>query len=512
MTCVTAGEGDGIYRDRQPSNAKAIMSETRLHYNDIFDPSLLLPLLFENIKDYGLIVLDDAGNVTEWSSGASEIFGYSREEMWLKYPDMLMVEEDRLQGQFQKELESAREAGRADDTRWHRRKDGKKIFIQGTTSALRDESGALKGCAKVVRDLTRQRAAEDALRESEERFQLMVEKVKEYSLVMLDPHGNIASWNQGAERIEQYRAEEVLGKFYGMLYLPEDQESGRPQHNLREALRKGTHDDRGPRVRKDGTVYIADASITAIFDEERGHIGFTKVVKDATEQVEHEKARVAAEESLRKYAAEIESLNERLKRWITETHHRVKNNMQVVMALIDYQTVGKKEFVHVKELKRLKHHIYTLAAVHDTLAHTSKGIMEDDLEAVSARPLIEKLIKLLKQSSGGKELHYEVDDCFFRTKEITALCLIINELVSNAVKYGDQRILVSLRCSDGASKLVVEDDGPGFPEGFDIEKASNIGLELVQSVVASDLKGELELSKGEFGGARITIRTNKTGR
>lgn len=485
------------------------MSDTRRPYNDILEPSLLLPLLLENIKDYGLIVLDEAGNVLEWSTGAAEIFGYSREEMLMKFPDILMVEEDRLRGQFVKELESAREVGRADDTRWHKRKDGKQIFIQGTTSALKDSSGVLKGFAKVVRDLTRQRTAEDALGESEERFRVMVEKIKEYAVFTLDPKGNISSWNLGAQRIKQYRAEEVLGRFFGMLYLPEEQKAGRPEYNLKEALRKGTHDDKGPRVRKDGTVFIADASITAIFDRERVHLGFTKVVRDATELEEHEKARVAAEESLRKYAAEIESLNERLRRWITETHHRVKNNMQVVMALIDYQTVGKKEFVHIEELKRLKHHIQTLAAVHDTLAHGANN--EDELELVSGRPLLEKLIKLLERSSGGKLLHYEVEECLFRTKEITALCLIINELVSNAVKYGHQNIYITLRFLDGEGVLTVEDDGPGFTEGFDIEKAANIGLELVQSVVTSDLKGKLELSRSEYGGARVTIRATKVG-
>lgn len=487
------------------------MSKSQSEYKDIFDPHRLLPLLFENMRDYGLIVFDEGGKITEWSAGACEIFGFERDEIVGQSGDLLFLPEDQLRGEYEKELTRSREVGRADDTRWHKRRDGSRIFVQGTTSSLRDESGQLKGYAKVVRDLTRQRKAEDALRESEERFQIMVEKVKEYAVFMLDPDGNVATWNYGAERIKGYKAEEVIGKYYGMLYLPEDQEAGKPEHNLREALRKGTHDDCGPRLRKDGVVYVADVSITAIFDEERGHIGFTKVVKDVTRQVEDEKLRTSSEESLRRYSAEIEGLNERLRRAVTETHHRVKNNMQVVMALIDYQTMGKKEYVHVKELKRLKHHIYTLAAVHDTLAHGSKSLGADDEEIISARPLIEKLMKLLRQSAGDKELSYTVDEVFFRTKEITALCLIINELVSNAVKYGKKQIRVRLERGDGHTVLSVEDDGEGFPDGFDIERSSNIGLELVQSVVSSDLKGEFQFDRGELGGARVVVRTSNSG-
>ena len=107
--------------------------------------------------------------------------------------------------------------------------------------------------------------------------------IREFAIFMLDADGHILTWNQGAQRIKQYREDEVLGKHYRMLYTPDDQKAGRPEKNLSDALKYGQTEDLGWRRKKDGTWFWADAVITTLVDEDGQVIGFGKVIRDLTE-------------------------------------------------------------------------------------------------------------------------------------------------------------------------------------------------------------------------------------
>src|SRR5439155_543130 len=150
-------------------------------------------------------------------------------------------------------------------------------------TALRSADGALLGFAKVTRDLTGRHRAEQALRETEERFRLLVEGVKEYALFMLDPTGRVVSWNAGAERIKGYRADEILGRHFSRFYPPDDVAQGRPEWELERAVRDGEFEDEGWRVRKDGSRFWANVVITPIRDAQGALVGFAKVTRDLTE-------------------------------------------------------------------------------------------------------------------------------------------------------------------------------------------------------------------------------------
>jgi PAS domain S-box-containing protein len=149
---------------------------------------------------------------------------------------------------------------------------------------IRDESGNHIGFAKVTRDLTERRKSEQALRQSEERFRLLVQGVTDYAIYMLDPLGYVSSWNAGAERFKGYTAEEIIGHHFSRFYQEEDRAAGVPDRALEAARTEGRFEAEGWRVRKDGKRFWAHVVIDAIRDENGRLFGFTKITRDLTER------------------------------------------------------------------------------------------------------------------------------------------------------------------------------------------------------------------------------------
>jgi PAS domain S-box-containing protein len=119
--------------------------------------------------------------------------------------------------------------------------------------------------------------------ESERRFRLLVEGIIDYAIYMLDPTGLIINWNAGAKRIKGYEAAEVVGRHFGMFYLPEDREAGMPIQSLTTAREQGKFEAEGWRLRKDGTKFLASVVIDAIYEDGQ-LIGFAKITRDITER------------------------------------------------------------------------------------------------------------------------------------------------------------------------------------------------------------------------------------
>ena len=152
----------------------------------------------------------------------------------------------------------------------------------------------------VARDITERKRAEEALQESEERFRLLVDGVKDYAVLMLDPAGRVASWNQGAERIKGYQADEILGRHFSCFYPPEDVQNGKPERELQKALSDARYEEEGWRIRKDGSRFWADVAITPLTDSSGKLRGFSKITRDITERRRSEQLLQESEERHRK--------------------------------------------------------------------------------------------------------------------------------------------------------------------------------------------------------------------
>ncbi|MCL1469832.1 PAS domain-containing sensor histidine kinase [Argonema antarcticum] len=151
----------------------------------------------------------------------------------------------------------------------------------------------------VARDITASKQEKEALQESEERYRLLVESVKDYAIYMLDPDGHVISWNPGAQRLKQYRADEIIGKHFSCFYPSEEVQRGKPEEELRVAATEGRFEDEGLRLRKDGSRFWVNAIVTALRDKNGQLRGFTKVTRDITD-------RKLAQEALQKAHDELE--------------------------------------------------------------------------------------------------------------------------------------------------------------------------------------------------------------
>ena len=277
-----------------------------------------LRLLVHGTTDYAIFMLDPEGYILTWNSGAERLKGYKSVEIIGQHFTRFYPPEALARGWPDHELQMARTEGRFEDDGWRLRKDGSRFWANVVITALRDEQGRLRGFSKVTRDLTGRRQADEALRDSEERFRLLVEGVSDYAIFLLDPVGHVISWNTGAQRIKQYRAEEIIGEHFSRFYPQEAVDRGWPAHELEVATREGRFEDEGWRLRKDGTQFWANVVITALRDEAGALRGFAKITRDMTERkraeesdrqlIEETTARRVAEENARLIEEQREQL------------------------------------------------------------------------------------------------------------------------------------------------------------------------------------------------------------
>ena len=275
-------------------------------------PDDVYRLLVDRITDYAVFMLDPAGNVLTWNEGAERLNGYTAEEIVGRHFSIFYRRGDVSKCALA--LAAAEKLGRFADDGIRVRKDGTERWVTCVMTPMRAPDGTLLGFAKVTSDLSAQRVADEALRQSDERLRLLVESVKDYAIFMLDPNGVIMTWNVGAERIKGYRADEIIGRHFSVFYPDEDIRAGKCERELVEAARDGRFEEEAWRLRKDGTRFWANVVITALRDAKGELVGFAKVSRDLTERrlAEQQRLRLAEQAGARESAERFIGLLRRL--------------------------------------------------------------------------------------------------------------------------------------------------------------------------------------------------------
>jgi PAS domain S-box-containing protein len=245
--------------------------------------------LIDAVADHAIFMVSPEGAVVSWNAGAERITGYSASEIVGQHIRLLHPVEERAAGLPEAMLRTASEHGRFDGEGWRVRKDGTRFWASVVLDPI-VQQGRLVGFAKITRDVSRRKMAEQAASEQERRFRILVQAVTDYAIYMIDPLGVVTNWNAGAEHIKGYAANEIIGQHFALFYTAEDRAAGLPERMLETARREGKSESEGWRVRKDGTRFWANCVLDAIRDSAGELIGFAKITRDITER------RVAAQE------------------------------------------------------------------------------------------------------------------------------------------------------------------------------------------------------------------------
>lgn len=252
-------------------------------------------LLADFITDYAICTLDGQGHVRSWNRGAETLLGYNATEILGKHVSCFCPDTDLLQ-------EASQET-----SIWCVRKDETRFQARAVMSDAHIDSGDAPGFVLVLQNTSQSLTQKQALFESEQRFRILVEGVRDYAIYMLDPDGYITNWNSGAELIKGYTKEEIVGQHFSCFYTSEDQARGEAQHSLDSALKNNTFQHEAWRVRKDGSRFLASVVIDPIFDANHKLLGFAKVTRDITKQ-KHAQDKIAQQREALHQSQKLEAI------------------------------------------------------------------------------------------------------------------------------------------------------------------------------------------------------------
>ena len=483
-------------------------------------------LLVASISDYAIYMLDTDGRISSWNAGAQRFNGYSEKEVLGTHFSRFHTPEDMKAGIPGRALDTALREGRYESEGWRIRKDGSRFWASVVIDPIYTPDGEHVGFAKVTRDITERKRVMEALRESEQRFRLLVQGVIDYAIYMLSPEGLITNWNMGAERIKGYTLEEVVGTHYRRFFTEEDKAAGVPERALAIAAREGRYESEGWRVRKDGTRFWAHAVIDALYDDDGKLLGFAKVTRDNTRQREAQESLEQARAALFQ-AQKMESIGQ----LTGGVAHDFNNLLAVVSNGIDILRTSPPESAGERVLDSMRRAVDRGAALTQQLLAFARQ--------QPLAPTVQQLNRLVTGFEGvlrraaGPLMHFEMDlDPALRQASIDEArfeAALLN-LVVNArdAMPGGGTLQVSTRNVTLAAKqagalpsgeyvrVSVRDSGTGMSmevrqrafEPFyttkEVGKGSGLGLSQVYGFIAQS-GGEVTIDTEEGKGTTINL-------
>lgn len=440
-------------------------------------------LLVESVRDYAIFMLDPDGVVLTWNAGAERFKGYRADEIIGQHFSRFYPPEALARGLPEHELEVASETGVYEEEGWRVRKDGSVFWANVVITAMRNAEGQLLGFAKVTRDLTQRRAHEEELRRGEERFRLLVEGVREYAIFMLDVNGRISTWNNGAERIKGYTASEIIGQHFSIFYPADARESGWPEHELQVAAEKGSFVDNGWRLRKDGTTFWANVTITAVRDDTGHLLGYAKLTRDLTETKRVQAMELAnqqreemldAERSARMAAQRATRVKDE---FLATLSHELRTPLSAILGWTQVLLRGdlpKGPDTQKRAIEVIDRNARAQVQLIDDLLDLSRimtGKIRLDLHQVSFTSVVEAAVHSAMPSADAKGIRLK--PILGASQDIVSadssrLQQVVWNLLTNAIKFTPKggQVQVLLQRVDSHLELSVSDTGIGIPASY----------------------------------------------
>lgn len=440
-------------------------------------------LLVESVRDYAIFMLDPEGHVLTWNAGAERFKGYRADEIIGQHFSRFYPSEALASGLPDHELQVAAKDGVFEDEGWRVRKDGSLFWANVVITAMRTPEGELIGFAKVTRDLTQRRGHEEDLRRSEERFRLLIEGVPDYAIFMLDPNGQVATWNSGAERIKGYTAAEIIGQHFSIFYPDEVRESRWPEHELQVAAEKGSFTDTGWRLRKDGTTFWANVTITALRDDSGTLLGYAKLTRDLTEA-----KRVEAMESINQQREEMLDAERsarmtaqratRLKdEFLATLSHELRTPLSAILGwtqLLLRGATSKGPEEQRRAIEIIDRNARAQVQLIDDLLDLSRimtGKLRLDLHQVSFSTIVEAAVDSARPAAEAKGIRLKAIMGAGRdvvSADGARLQQVVWNLLTNAIKFTPKggQVQVLLQRVNSHLELNVSDTGIGIPSSY----------------------------------------------
>ncbi|MBI4661941.1 MAG: PAS domain S-box protein [Verrucomicrobia bacterium] len=315
---------------------------------------------------------------------------------------------------------------------------------------------------------------EALLRESEERFRLLVLSIKDYAIFGLDPEGRVAGWNTGAERIKGYKAGEIIGQPISTFYIREDRERGKPQLMLRAAMEQGRVEDEGWRLRKDGTTFWANVVITALRDEDGQLRGFAEITRDITERKQAEEGLRQSQEALRERTVQLEAANKELEAFSYSVSHDLRAPLRAIDGFsqaLQEDCADRLDEPSQKHLGRIREATRRMGQLIDGLLQLSR-ITRSDIrsEPVNLSELAEGAVEELKQLEPQRQVEFALQPGLVVLGDPRLLRVVLTNLLDNAWKFSRKnpqaRVEFGMTEQDGQCVLFVRDNGAGFDMAY----------------------------------------------
>ena len=445
--------------------------------------------LVEGVRDYAIFMLDPEGHIMSWNFGAQRIKGYSAAEIVGKHFSVFYTADAIERRWPEHELVAAMKEGQFEDEGWRVRKDGTRFWANVVITPMLAEDGTLLGYSKVTRDLTERREQEERLRQSEERFRLLLEGVHDYAIIMLDPEGRVTSWNSGAQRILGYEAAEVLGRRFDMFWTPEDRAAGRPDAELQTARLNRRAEDRAWRMRKDGTRFWADVIVTALHDAHGELRGFAKVTRDLSDM---------------KRLETLQEQGRHVNEFLAMLAHELRNPLAPLRNALSIMGMGEEPLppraawshgVMDRQLAQLTRLVDDLLDV----SRITRGKLRLRAETMDLNAAAESAIESARPFFEERKQRFEAalsPAPLMLNGDLARVTQVVVNLLTNAAKYTPEggHIVLSTEEEDGTALVKVRDNGIG------------IAAESIEGIFDLFAQGERSLDRAAGGlGIGLTL-------